>query len=109
MAPSLARVCGKFDPGRGTLLTNGKLKGATYGAVLTQLEGRQGLYTYTEKMLRGYVRMQAEANGTALSGEQPARKQAMHVGNARSGYRGPSIPRGVRTGQVVSGWDDSGS
>ncbi|WP_445289563.1 hypothetical protein [Variovorax atrisoli] len=40
-----------------------KLKGTAYGAVLTQPEGRQGLYTYTEKMLRGYVRMQAEANG----------------------------------------------
>jgi uncharacterized protein len=86
-----------------------KLKGTAYGAVLTQLEGRQGFYTYGEKMLRGYVRMQAEANGVTLSGEQPARKQAIHVGNARSGYRGPSIPRGVRTGQTFSEWDDSGS
>ncbi|WP_244124699.1 AAA family ATPase [Burkholderia gladioli] len=86
-----------------------KLKGHAYGAVLTQPEGRQGLYTYREKMLRGYVRMQAEANGVALNGEQPVRKQAMHVGNARSGYRGPSIPRGVRTGKVVSEWDDSDS
>ncbi len=86
-----------------------KLKGAAYGAVLTQPEGRQGLYTYTEKMLRGYVRMQAEANGIALSGERPAPRQAMHVGNARSGYRGPSIPRGVRTGKEVAEWDDSSS
>lgn len=86
-----------------------KLKGAAYGAVLTQPEGRQGLYTYTEKMLRGYVRMQAEANGIALSGERPAPRQAMHVGNARSGYRGPSIPRGVRTGKEVAEWDDSNS
>lgn len=86
-----------------------KLKGAVYGAVLTQPEVRQGLYTYTEKMLRGYVRMQAEANGIALSGERPAPRQAMHVGNARSGYRGPSIPRGVRTGKEVAEWDDSNS
>lgn len=86
-----------------------KLRSAAYGAVLTQPDGRQGLYTYTEKMLRGYVRMQAEANGVALSGERPAPRQAMHVGNARSGYRGPSIPRGVRTGQDVADWDGANS
>jgi hypothetical protein len=87
-----------------------KLRGAAYGSLLTQPQGgRQGLYTYTEKMLRGYVRMQAEANGIALTGEQPARKQAMHIGNARSGYRGPSIPRGVRTETSVSEWEDSAS
>jgi uncharacterized protein len=80
-----------------------KLKGGSYGSVLTQPEaGRQGLYTYTEKMLRGYVRMQAEANGVALSGEQPARKQAMHVGNARSGVSRSEHP--TRCAYWASGW-----
>lgn len=86
-----------------------KLKGATFGAILTQPEGRTGLYTYVEKMLRGYVRMQAESSGIELTGEQPAHKQTMHVGNARVGYRGPSIPRGVRTDRPMSDWEDSNS
>lgn len=81
-----------------------KLKGTTYGAVLAQEEGRPGWYSYREKMLRGYVRMQAEANGVELSGERPSPKQATHVGNARSGYRGPSIPQGVRTDKNISDW-----
>ena len=65
------------------------------------MEKRPGWFTYSEKMLRGYVRMQAEANGIALSGERAAPRQRMHVPNARSGYRGPSIPRGVRLQQEI--------
>jgi archaellum biogenesis ATPase FlaH len=82
-----------------------KLKSAGYGAVLLQEEGRPGWYTYREKMLRGYVRMQAQANGIELTGERPTPKQAMHIGNARSGYHGSSIPAGVRQKQNVSEWD----
>lgn len=82
-----------------------KLKGSAYGSVLSQEEGRQGWYSYREKMLRGYVRMQAEANGVELSGERPSPKQSMHVSNARIGYRGPSVPAGVRTGERISDWD----
>jgi uncharacterized protein len=73
-----------------------KLKGAGFGAILQQVDGRAGLYSYREKMLRGYVRMQAAANGVELTGEHLAPKQVMHVSNARSGYRGPSLPPGVR-------------
>ena len=41
--------------------------------------------------------MQAEASGIELSGEKEAPKQKMHIqGNVRTGYKGPSIPRGVR-------------
>lgn len=83
-----------------------KLKGAPYGSILIQEEGRPGWYSYREKMLRGYVRMQAEANGIELTGERPTPRQAMHVSNARSGYRGPNIPRGVRTGKAISEWED---
>ena len=60
---------------------------------------------YREKMLRGYVRMQAQANGIELTGERPSPKQTMHVGNARSGYRGASVPQGVRIGKDISEWD----
>ncbi|MFA7351255.1 MAG: ATP-binding protein [Methylotenera sp.] len=76
-----------------------KLKDKSYGEMLMQVENRQGWYTYSEKMLRGYVRMQAEANGIELSGEREAPRQKMHVpGNARTGSYGPSIPKGVSFG-----------
>ena len=84
-----------------------KLKTPSYGAILSSLEHRNGWYTYTEKMLRGYVRMQAEVNGVELTGERPIAPQRMHVStNARTGYRGPSIPRGVRTDKLIRRLDD---
>jgi hypothetical protein len=49
--------------------------------------------------------MQAQASGIELTGERPNPKQTIHVGNARSGYRGASIPQGVRTGKSISEWD----
>ena len=82
-----------------------KLKGVGYGAVMLQEEGRPGWYSYREKMLRGYVRMQAQANGIELTGERPTPKQSMHVGNARIGYSGPSVPVGVRQNRKISEWD----
>jgi len=74
-----------------------KLKGQSYGEILEQMKNRKGWYLYKEKMLRGYVRMQAEANGIQLAGERVAPRQKMHIpGNARTGYHGSSAPRGVR-------------
>jgi len=71
-----------------------------------QVTNRPGWYTYTERMLRGYVRMQAEANGIELSGEREAPRQMMHVpANVRTGTHGPSIPRGVRQNKPI-GKDD---
>lgn len=107
-------VVGKRGDGRQALDRNRfsawirKLKNPSHGAVLIQEEGRPGWYSYREKMLRGYVRMQAEANGVALTGERPTPRQSIHVGNARSGYRGASIPQGVRVGRKVSEWDMDG-
>lgn len=74
-----------------------KLKQETYGALLQQESSRPGWYSYREKMLRGYVRMQAEANGVPLTGEREAPRQRMHVSSARHGYYAPSVPRGVAT------------
>ncbi len=75
-----------------------QLKQPNFGSILKSMDGRAGWYTFNEKMLRGYVRMQAEANGVELNGERAAPKQQIHVPmNARNGYRGrPSIPAGVR-------------
>jgi len=74
-----------------------RLKSDSYGAVLESVPQRPGWYTYKEKMLRGYVRMQAEACGIELSGEMPLQRQRMHVqASVRSGYHESRVPRGVR-------------
>jgi AAA+ ATPase superfamily predicted ATPase len=73
-----------------------KLKQSAFGEVLVQVEGRPGWYSYKEKMLRGYVRMQADANGVDLKGDYHIPKQQIYVSvNARTGYRGSSVPKGV--------------
>jgi uncharacterized protein len=74
-----------------------RLKTEGYGAVLESVPQRQGWYTYREKMLRGFVRMQAEASGVELNGEAPLQRQRMHVAaSARSGYHEARVPQGVR-------------
>lgn len=77
------------------------LKNPALGQILQPILKRPGWYEYKEKMLRGFVRMQAEANRVELTGEREAPKQQMHVGNARTGTFGPSIPRGVNTGKKM--------
>jgi hypothetical protein len=73
------------------------LKGQSCGAVLIS-ESKPGLYSYREKMLRGYVRMQAEAHGIELIGETAGKKdgQYIHVPARTSGYYQSQIPKGVR-------------
>lgn len=74
-----------------------RLKQEKFGEILLPLDGRVGWYVYKEKMLRGYVRMQAEASGIELNGEKEAPKQKMHIsGNARTGYHSSNVPRNIR-------------
>ncbi|WP_186210236.1 ATP-binding protein [Burkholderia gladioli] len=74
-----------------------RLRTAGYGAILESVEKRAGWYVYKEKMLRGYVRMQAEANGVELHGEMPSQRQRMTVpSNVRTGYYGSMPPKGTR-------------
>ncbi|WP_251879691.1 hypothetical protein [Achromobacter sp. Marseille-Q4954] len=75
-----------------------QLKQPSFGSILKSMDGRAGWYTFNEKMLRGYVRMQAEGSGVELNGERAAPKQQIHVPmNARNGYKGrPTIPAGVK-------------
>jgi hypothetical protein len=78
------------------------LKKTSCGAILIPDPIVKGLYTYREKMLRGYVRMQAEANGIELIGEEAkaTEKQYMHVSpRASSGYHQSTIPKGVHFGR----------
>lgn len=72
-----------------------KLKDAGYGSILRPIAGRNGWYEYREKMLRGYVRMQAEANEVTLNGDKAIPRQHMHIANSRTGSYGPAIPKGV--------------
>jgi len=65
----------------------------------------QRWYSYREKMQRGYVRMQAQANGIELTGERPTPKQRVHIGHARGGYHGAAILVGVRQNRKISKWD----
>jgi hypothetical protein len=78
------------------------LRKKTCGEVLVNDPKKPGLYNYREKMLRGYVRMQAEAHGIELIGEQStgSPKQIVHVpASASRGYHGPRIPEGVHFGR----------
>jgi len=82
------------------------LKQKSCGEVLVPDRTKAGLYSYKEKMLRGYVRMQAEAHGVLLVGEQSAQapRPRMHVpASAGRGYYGPSIPKGVHLGRKRKG------
>ncbi|WP_444906191.1 ATP-binding protein [Microbulbifer sp. SSSA008] len=73
-----------------------KLKNECCGEILVPDPKKKGMYSYREKMLRGYVRMQAEAHGIELIGEQVETKSIQHVTvRASSGYHQPSVPRGV--------------
>ncbi|WP_227818248.1 AAA family ATPase [Nitrogeniibacter aestuarii] len=94
-----------LDRGRFSALVR-KLKDASYGSVLTSVESRKGWYSYREKMLRGFVRMQAHVNGVELTGDRPTPRQTQHVGNARKGYKGAALPRGVRQRSKIGSWDD---
>lgn len=72
------------------------LKNENCGQILVPDPMKKGMYAYREKMLRGYVRMQAEAHGFELIGEQVAVKAPQHVTvRASSGYHQPSVPNGV--------------
>ncbi|WP_244808579.1 MULTISPECIES: hypothetical protein [Caballeronia] len=65
--------------------------------MLESVAHRPGWYTYREKMLRGFVRMQAEASGIELNGEVPSQPQRMYVpANLRSGYRESRVPNSVK-------------
>ena len=74
-----------------------QLKSNNYGEILESIANRPGWYIYKEKMLRGYVRMQAEANEIKLLGEKEAPRQKMRTpNNARTGDYGSSIPKDVK-------------
>lgn len=112
---SYQAIIGKRGDGRETVERSRvtaqlrRLREPSHGALLLAEEGRKGWYSYREKMLRGYVRMQAQLNGVELAGEKPTPKQVMHVSNARSGYQGSTLPRGVRAGHPISRLDGKDS
>lgn len=73
------------------------LSGSKTGSILVR-DIKPGLYTYKTKMLRGYVRLQAEAHHVTLPGVsnyKPERQYIRAPARADTGYHGPSVPRGV--------------
>lgn len=82
-----------------------RLKDPSCGSILiTTLYnqvGKKGWVSYREPVLRGFVRMQAEAHGLELLGERPeAPRQTMHApSSATRGYRGSTVPKGVHFGR----------
>lgn len=70
---------------------------AEYGTILVK-GNRQGFYHYKEKILRGYIRMQAEANRVEIIGEEAKANVAnyMAVPAKKFGYYRSGAPRGFR-------------
>lgn len=67
-----------------------------YGEIL--IKGtKKGYYHYKEKMLRGYIRMQAEANRVEIISKEAEAtiKNYMHVPAKNVGYYKSTIPKGV--------------
>lgn len=77
------------------------LKKPTCGGILVP-ESKSGLYSYREKMLRGYVRMQAEAHGVELIGEADKERPRHTIpapARASTGYYQSIVPSGVNLGR----------
>lgn len=86
-----------------------KLKEESFGAILVIDPNHPGLYTYREKMLRGYVRMQAEAHHVELAGEKIDHtvRQTMRIPTSASrGYYTSSPPPGIHFGRDRRRRDD---
>lgn len=78
------------------------LKKQKYGEILVS-DIQRGYYTYREKMLRGYVRLQAEANNIELLGEEAkptTQKEYMKIpAKSSTGYYQSRPPKGVHFGR----------
>ncbi len=67
-----------------------------YGEILKKGQ-KQGYYHYREKMLRGYIRMQAEANRIEIISKEAEStiKKYMHVAAKNVGYYKSQPPKGI--------------
>lgn len=108
MHSSYEYVLGQIGDGRAVLPYNKystRIRTLTrpgYGGILVHDSKRPGLYGYRENMLRGYVRMQAEAHGIRLAGYQKESEEPQRIhapARASTGYRGPTTPREIHFGK----------
>ena len=79
-----------------------KLRERGFGEILMNNPSNAGLYTYREKMLRGFVRMQAEAHGIKLAGEeidQTVRRTMRVPATVGRGYYVSKPPPGIHWGR----------
>lgn len=67
-----------------------------FGSILRKGD-KPGYYHYTEKMLRGYVRLQAEAHGVLIRGKDPvpSHREFMKVPARTRGYHSSHPPKGI--------------
>ena len=73
------------------------LQKSDFGSILRK-GNKPGYYHYTEKMLRGYVRLQAEAHGVQIRGKDPvpSQREFMKVPARTRGYHSSHPPKGLR-------------
>lgn len=85
-----ARIRNLLKPDFGLILVRGR---------------RKGYYHYREKMLRGYIRMQAEANRIEIISEEARAtiKNYMYVPAKNVGYHKSEVPRGVKQSRKIKG------
>jgi hypothetical protein len=86
-----------------------KFKEDGFGSILITDPNHHGLYTYREKMLRGYVRMQAEAHHVELAGEKVDQtvRQTMRVPTSVGrGYFTSKPPPGIHLGRDRRRYED---
>lgn len=75
-----------------------KLKEEEYGRIL-EAGRKQGHYVYREKLLRGFVRMQAEANGVEIVNAQAESEisKLVRIASKRTGYHHAKQPEGWKS------------
>ena len=68
-----------------------------YGQILVKNESKKGYYHYKEKMLRGFIRMQAEANRVEIISKEAEStiKNYVHTPAKNVGYYKSEVPRGI--------------
>jgi len=68
------------------------------GPILQRAQKRKPIFDYKERMLRGYVRLQAESHGVRLYNDlqKDPKPLSANAASSRYGYRASTIPKEVR-------------
>jgi hypothetical protein len=85
LGPGASRKCADFGRGDRFKARVRVFRTERTGSILIGEDARKSLYWYRETMLRGYVRMQTEANGIELVGDKDptVSRREVHVPSSR--------------------------